>query len=189
MHLMLYTKTEQEQLLAIAKKSIEYGLNHHQPKTIDLIKLPENLRKVRAVFVTLNKAKQLRGCIGTISATLPLAEEVANKAFSAAFQDPRFPPVQVNELEQLSISISVLSPPEAMQFTSEADLLEQIQPQKDGLVLEEKHHRGVFLPSVWEQLPDKKDFLKQLKHKAGLPVDYWSDDIAVSRYYTEYIEE
>lgn len=185
---MLYTDNERRELLRIAKESIRQGLATGKPLTVDATRLAENLQAERATFVTLHKGGELRGCIGTITACLPLAEDVAQRAYAAAFDDPRFPPVSAGEVEKLDISISILTPPEPMAFVSEEDLLGQIQPQVDGLILQAGYHKGVFLPSVWESLPDKREFLLQLKRKAGLPADYWSDTVRVSRFHTEYLE-
>ncbi|SEB11939.1 uncharacterized protein, PH0010 family/AmmeMemoRadiSam system protein A [Thiothrix caldifontis] len=184
---MSYTEAERQQLLQIARESIRCGLEKGKPCAVKLKDLPAALREKRASFVTLQKAGKLRGCIGTISAYQPLAEDVAQRAYAAAFGDSRFSPVRADELAHLDISISVLSPPEPLGFTSEADLLAKIQPQVDGLIIEEDGLHGVFLPSVWESLPNKREFLRQLKRKAGLPADYWSDAIKVSRFRTEYL--
>ena len=143
----------------------------------------------RATFVTLNKFGELRGCIGHLEAIQPLIADVAENAFNAAFRDPRFQPVTASEFGDLEVHISVLSPPEPMVFTSEADLLRQIRPGIDGLILEDGAYRGTFLPSVWEQLPDPAQFLAHLKMKAGLPPNYWSDTLKVSRYTTESFSE
>lgn len=174
-------------LLKLARLSIVYGLETGHPFSVDLREFPPELVKPGATFVTLEKNHQLRGCIGMLEAVLPLAEDVAENAFSAAFRDPRFPPVQQSELDQLEIHISILSDPEPMTFSSEQDLLAQIRPNVDGLILQDGYHRGTFLPSVWDSLPDKKQFLRHLKNKAGLPADYWSDTIKVQRYTAEYI--
>ncbi len=175
-------------LLALAQNSIRYGLRKGCPLAVDLNELPEALIERRATFVTLQKMGRLRGCIGTLMAQRPLAEDVAYNGWSAAFRDPRFHPVDEDELEQLDISISILSTPEPMLFDSEADLLEQIRPGEDGLILEAAGRRGTFLPSVWESLPDKRDFLAHLKLKAKLPAHFWSDEIRVFRYTAECIK-
>ncbi len=171
--------------LKLAKESIRYGLESGKPLLVDISSLPENLQHTRASFVTLHKHGQLRGCIGSIIPTRPLALDISHNAFAAAFQDPRFPPVQADELDDLNIEISVLSMPEPLEFTSETDLLEKIRPGIDGLILKEGPYSGTFLPSVWEQIPDKREFLRQLKRKAGLPADYWSPTIRVFRYTTD----
>ena len=115
----------------------------------------------------------------------PLAEDVAHNAFAAAFSDHRFSPLEENELEQLDIHISILGTPEKMFFDSEDDLLTQIRPDIDGLIMEEGQRRGTFLPSVWESVQDKKEFLNHLKMKSGLPGNYWSDSIRIHRYTVE----
>jgi uncharacterized protein len=183
------TNEQQQTLLKIAKDSIQHGLTTGTPLSVNLADYSAELTLQRATFVTLEKHQQLRGCIGMLTAVRPLIEDVADNAFSAAFRDPRFPPVAANELDELEIHISILTPSEPMIFTSEADLLSQIQPDIDGLILQEGGRRGTFLPSVWEQLPDPKQFLRHLKQKAGLPPDYWSDSIKVSRYHTEMIRQ
>ncbi|BCX88980.1 conserved hypothetical protein [Methylomarinovum tepidoasis] len=182
------TPQERRLLLELAREAIRYGARHGRPPAVNLEALPAALQVPRATFVTLEEDGRLRGCIGSLEARRPLAEDVVHNAFAAAFGDPRFPPVHEDEVDRLDIHISVLGPLEEMRFTSEADLLRQIRPGIDGLVLEDGPYRGTFLPAVWEQLPDKRDFLRHLKLKAGLPPDYWSDTLKVYRYTTEVIE-
>lgn len=183
-------ETARAQLLAIAKQSVQHGLLHGRPLPIDLGQHDPALSEAGASFVTLHLQGQLRGCIGSLQAHQPLAKDVSDNAFSAAFRDPRFPPLTSREEAHLVFHISVLSPTEPMHFSSEADLLEQIRPGVDGLVLKEGvFHRGTFLPSVWEQLPSKTQFLSHLKQKAGLSADYWSPTLEVERYTVEDIAE
>ena len=176
---------ERRTLLDLARSSIRHGLSHHRPKPVELLDFPAALRAPRAVFVTLSSDGQLRGCIGHLEACQALVQDVAENAFSAAFRDPRFPPLGADELAGLEIHISVLSPPEPLPVASEADLLRQIRPGVDGLILEDRGHRGTFLPAVWESLTVPEQFLAHLKQKAGLPPDYWSDTIRVARYTAE----
>ncbi len=178
---------EEERILLhrVAREAIEHGLETGRPLRVDTQRYPAPLREPRATFVTLKRDGQLRGCIGTLEAIRPLVDDVAHNAYAAAFGDPRFPPLQSAELDGLEIHISVLSPATPMQFDSEQDLLRQLRPGVDGLVLEDGYHRGTFLPAVWESLPEPRAFLQHLKLKAGLPADYWSDTIRVSRYTTE----
>jgi AmmeMemoRadiSam system protein A len=178
-------ETERRLLLDLARSSIRYGLAHHCPQPVDPADYPPALRAPRAVFVTLNRRGQLRGCIGHLEASQPLVRDVADNAYAAAFGDPRFPPLAATELDDLEIHISVLSPPEPLPVVSEADLLRQMRPGVDGLILEEGRHRGTFLPSVWESLPLPEQFLAHLKLKAGLLPDYWSEDLRLARYTTE----
>lgn len=184
-----YSHAEKAQLLAIARESIKTGLVSGEPSEIDLTSLPRRLKEKRASFVTLNKQRQLRGCIGHIEPTLPLAVDVAQNAWSAATQDSRFQPLKLSELDDVSISISVLSLPQPLKFQSEQELLAMIQPGTDGLILEAGYRRGVFLPSVWESVQNRQEFLRQLKLKAGLPVDFWSDQVKVSVFHTLYFSE
>ncbi len=178
--------TEQRQLLKdIARASIEYGLTHHQPLIVDLDTVPQQLKEVGASFVTLEKDAHLRGCIGTLESYRPLAQDVANNAFSAAFSDHRFPPVIATELENISIHISILSPAEPIICHTESELKQQLRPNIDGLILDDGFHKATFLPSVWQSLPNTTDFIDHLKIKAGLPSDYWSHEMKAFRYTTE----
>lgn len=185
---MSLTKEDQLRLLNLARASIEHGMRADVPLQPDLSAYPSQLLEQRATFVTLNRKGLLRGCIGRLIATRPLVQDIAENAFCAAFKDPRFPPLQASELADLEIHLSILTPAEPMSFASEQDLLAQLQPGVDGLILEDGRFHGTFLPSVWEQLPTPKQFLRNLKQKAGLPADYWSDNIRVYRYRTEVIE-
>lgn len=186
---MSLNKENQKQLLLIARHSIEVGCRTGAANKVELANLPEALSELRATFVTLTKQHQLRGCIGVLTAFRPIAEDVAENAFAAAFKDSRFPPVTASELKDLHIHISVLSKPEPILFSSEQDLLRQLRPGIDGLIIKAGSYRATFLPSVWESLNSPKQFLNHLKQKAGLPADYWSQDMQVDRYVTESISE
>jgi AmmeMemoRadiSam system protein A len=179
----------QNLLLQLARDFILQALDKSRSTASVPAGIPDELMEERATFVTLELGGHLRGCIGMLEACRPLAEDVAQNAQAAAFQDPRFPPLSRDEFDQLEIHISVLSPPEDVTFSSEADLLAQIRPGIDGLILQEDHHRGTFLPSVWEELPEKEEFLVHLKQKAGLPGTYWSESLQIFRYTTEYFGE
>jgi len=185
----MLSNADRQTLLHLARESIQSGLSNGQPLSIEKQYGSTHLQEIRACFVTLHKHGQLRGCIGNLEARQPLVNDVVENAFNAAFRDPRFPPLNANEFEQLHIHIEILTPPEPMQFNSEQDLLTQLQPGKDGLILSEGSHRGTFLPTVWESLPQPEQFLFHLKNKAGLPGDYWSDNIKIERYHTESFEE
>ncbi len=181
----MLSEAQHKSLRDIAWQSVRHGLAHGRPLQVDATTFDKALSDPGASFVTLQRHGQLRGCIGSLEARQPLVVDVAQNAFSAAFRDPRFPPLDQRELEDLNLEISVLGTPEIMVFSSEQDLLRQLRPGIDGLILEDKGRRGTFLPSVWESLPERGDFLRQLKRKAGLPEDYWSDSLRVWRYTTE----
>lgn len=172
-------------LLDIARHSIAYGLQHGEAAPVTVTDYSPALQEVKATFVTLTIHDALRGCIGTLQAFRPLVEDVAHNAFAAAFHDPRFPRLSRKELDRLHLHISILSTPEPIRYTDEQDLLAQLRPGVDGLILEEGYYRGTFLPQVWDSLPDPKQFLRHLKLKAGLPPDYWSKAIKMQRYSVE----
>ena len=182
---MIYSEQQLSQLLKVAKSAIEHQLHGEKSFTIPTPSDPM-LNEQGAVFITLNKSGQLRGCIGTLIPHRSLVADVANNAIASAFSDPRFPPLTSSETDQLTVSISVLTPSEPVEFTDEKDLISKIRPGIDGLILEDGGYRGTFLPSVWEQLPDVQMFWSHLKRKAGLPANHWSDTLKVSRYTTEY---
>ena len=146
--------------------------------------LPHNgwLAEPGATFVTLNLHGQLRGCIGSLEAHRPLLDDVRQNAVAAAFRDPRFPPLTKQEFAETSIEVSLLSTPEPITFTSEENALGQLHPGRDGVILAWGLHRATYLPQVWEQLPDPHVFMTHLKNKAGLPEDFWADDVKLSRY-------
>ncbi len=173
------------ELHELARHAIEYGLEHGRAPHIDIGDFDTELQQKRATFVTLHRDKALRGCIGILQPLRPLAEDVVHNAWAAAFSDSRFAPLTRDEFEDLDIHISILGTSETITFESEQDLVDQIRPGIDGLILEDGYHRGTFLPSVWEQLPSRHDFLRHLKQKAGLPPDYWSDTLKLQRYTVE----
>jgi AmmeMemoRadiSam system protein A len=144
-----------------------------------------HLQAAGASFVTLHLAAELRGCIGSLEATRTLVEDVAAHAYSAGFEDPRFPTLGREELDDVSVEISVLSGLESLEARCEDDLLAQLRRDIDGLLMTCGRRRATFLPAVWRQLEDPHVFLSQLRYKAGLPLDYWSEDLSFQRYTTE----
>lgn len=181
--------SERALLIGIARQSIEHGLEHGRPLAVSPTDYPPVIAATRASFVTLQRHRRLRGCIGHLEALQPLVVDVAQNAFAAAFRDPRFRPLERAEWPEVEIHLSLLSTPEALRFGSEAELIRQIRPGVDGLILQDGARRGTFLPSVWENLPDPVEFVIQLKHKAGFAATYWSDSIEVWRYRTESFAE
>jgi AmmeMemoRadiSam system protein A len=168
-------------LLPIARAAISSALN--LPRAAD--ESAPWLAEHGACFVTLTQQGELRGCIGSLQAHRPLLADVKSNAVSAAFRDPRFAPLRAAELDITRVEISLLSPAEAMTFRDEADALAQLRPEVDGVIFEYAHFRSTFLPQVWEQLPLPREFMAHLKHKAGLPADFWEEGVKLSRYSVE----
>jgi len=174
-------------VLKFCKQSIMAGLEKKN-LTSD-VRIPEVFKELGAAFVTLQKNGRLRGCIGSIVAHQPLIIDMAQHAYDAAFNDNRFSPLEKEELSEITISVSLLSLPEKINFKSEMELLEKIEPFKDGIIIKDNRYQAVYLPSVWAQLPDKKDFLRSLKIKAGLAPDYFSETFEAFKFSTVYIDE
>jgi len=143
------------------------------------------LHEAAATFVTLTQQGDLRGCIGSLEAWRPLLKDVQENAIAAAFRDPRFAPLTQQELATTRVEISLLTPPVTMIFTSETDALAQLRPNIDGLIFSAGARRSTFLPQVWEQLSEPRDFLAHLKQKAGLPANYWGNNVRLERYTVE----
>ena len=181
---MPLTNEEKEKLIQLALYSIENGIEAGEAFPVDSENYSTNLQKHKSSFVTLYKNGKLKGCIGRIKAERPLVVDVVDNAYSAAFSDSRFSKIRSKDLHILTIQISVLSPLENITFLSEQDLIDQIRPGIDGLILKKGANQGTFLPQVWENLPRSESFLRQLKQKAGLKKDYWSDKIRIQRYTT-----
>jgi uncharacterized protein len=172
-------------LLSIAAQSVAHGLQHGTALSVDLATQPAPLQSVRACFVTLHLRGELQGCIGTLAAIRPLAAGVARNAYTAAFDDPRGVELNESDLPLLDTHISILSEPEVLACASEEDAVSKLRPGIDGVILEENGRSGTLLPSVWESLPEPASFLRHVKLKAGLPLDYWSERLTVKRYTTE----
>jgi hypothetical protein len=165
-------------LLAIARGAIEGAFSGTQPEQYS----QPWLKQAGATFVTLTRDGRLRGCIGSLSPARPLREDVAENARAAAFRDPRFPAMTREEWSRCKVEVSLLGAPKPLRFADEADLLAQVVAGEDGLILEAEGKRGTFLPQVWESIPDKRSFLRELVKKAGLPPDTRLARCKVSRY-------
>lgn len=181
----MLTNKHRQLLKDLARASIEHGFKKGVPQPVVITEIPEELTVISATFVTLKKQGELRGCIGMLEACKPLAEDIADNSYAAAFSDCRFPPLTESELNDLEIHLAILSPAVAIPCQSEAELLTQLRPNIDGLILDDDRHRATFLPSVWASLPKPTDFVHQLKRKAGLPANYWSPQLHAYRYTTE----
>ena len=179
-----FAKFYGKDLYKIAKQALSEAVEHNKRFKPSRSDWPDRVFDKGAAFVTLTINGKLRGCIGTVVPHQAVGLDVADNAYDAAMSDTRFTPVKPEELEQISISISLLTDYDAVNFSSEEDLLSKIRPGIDGLIIRDGDRQGLFLPSVWEQLPDKKEFLNNLKIKAGLSPSYWSDNIKVYRFRT-----
>ncbi len=167
-----------EILLPIARAAIARALNVTHAADESAPWLAEH----GACFVTLTQSGELRGCIGSLHARQPLLADVKGNAVSAALRDPRFAPLDVEELEITTIEVSLLSATQPMVVRDEADALAQLRPHVDGLIFEYGRHRSTFLPQVWDSLAQPGDFLALLRRKAGLPDDFWAAEVKLSRY-------
>jgi len=165
-------------LLALARSAIARELDVAH----EIAAVPQDLARVGATFVTLRSEGELRGCVGTLEAWRTLADDVRANAVGAAFRDPRFAPLRRHEWAGIAIEVSLLHPSEPVAAAHEESLFAMLRPGVDGVVLECARRRATFLPQVWEQLPDAREFMRALKRKAGLPDGYWSGDVRVSRY-------
>ena len=182
MHSAELSLKDQSTLLDLATQVITMNCHKQVLPEINPTEYSSSLQVQLSAFVTLTKESLLRGCIGSLNPTRPLVLEVRHNAYASAFEDYRFPNVVSNELDLINIEISVLSPCQPISFSDEKALIGQLEPFKDGVILEYKHHRGTFLPQVWEKITEPTSFFKQLKQKAGLPINFWSEEVKCYKY-------
>ena len=177
-------KYYRQYIFDIVRNSILYAINQEEfvPEHI-----PPVMLEYGASFVTIKIEGKLRGCVGSVYPTKPLILDLIDNAKNAGFSDSRFIPLTIDELEKIEISVSLLSLLENIKFKDEKDLLSKIYPY--GIIISERDKRAVYLPSVWEQLPDKEIFLNSLKEKAGLPPTYFSKSFEAYKFTTTDMEE
>jgi AmmeMemoRadiSam system protein A len=168
-------------LLKLARGGIVSALRGQDGAAVESAPEPW-LGEHRATFVTLKQAGELRGCVGTLEARRPLGADVDANARAAALSDPRFAPLTVRDLDGIEVEVSVLSSPTRILFADHHELVAQLRPGVDGLILAAAEQRGTFLPQVWEQLPDPETFLAHLKRKAGLTEEFPTRRCTVWRY-------
>ena len=177
-------------LLRLARQAIELAAAGKQGPALRLEDLPEALRAPHATFVTLTSSGELRGCIGALQASIPLAEDVVVHARAAATEDFRFYPVRPEEARGIEIEISILSDPVPLEYGDADDLMAKLRPGIDGVILSSGLHRATFLPQVWEKVPQSHQFLDLLCEKAGLPRRAWrTGHLDVSTYQVESFQE
>ena len=143
---------------------------------------PRRLHEVGASFVSLRQHGRLRGCMGTLRACRALIEDVCGNARSAALEDPRFAPLTRSEIAQTTIEVAVLSALSPLAFADEADLLRQLRPGIDGVILNYGTQQATYLPGVWQQLPDRARFVAELRRKAGIAAQIAATELSVQRY-------
>jgi uncharacterized protein (TIGR00296 family) len=175
-------------LVRLARQSIEASLRGEEPR------VPEvggGLREKRGVFVTLTEGEELRGCIGFPLPFLPLVEATVKAALSAAFEDPRFPPLRREEMGRVLVEVSVLSEPEVIRVKDPRDYPKAVRIGEHGLIVEGLGTSGLLLPQVaveWKW--DAEEFLSQCCMKAGLPPDMWlTKEVRISRFTAQVFSE
>ena len=180
---------ERTTLLKLARQSLINAANDRPAPPLPK-DLPAALLEEGASFVTLTVSGRLRGCIGTLQAYQPLANDVRQRAAQAAVEDYRFPRVRPNEVESIHIEISRLTKPVPLAYSNPTELPGLLKPQVDGVVLSDGRRRATFLPQVWEQLPDPAEFLSHLCQKMGAQPDLWRwEMLQVETYQVEEFEE
>ncbi|MGA3266002.1 MAG: AmmeMemoRadiSam system protein B [Verrucomicrobiota bacterium] len=185
-----YGASERKILLDLARTTLRRVATNGPLPEIRAAELPPKLAETKACFVTLTEQGQLRGCIGHLVPQEPLYRAIEDNAQGAAMRDPRFTPVQPQEVDRIKIEISVLTEPQPLAFNSPTELLDKLQPHSDGVVLRIGARRATYLPQVWDQIPDKVEFLNQLSEKAGCDSSAWrGKDASVSTYHVETFEE
>lgn len=165
--------SERQTLLRLARQSIQLAVVKRPLPRLRLEDHPPALRADGASFVTLTIQGDLRGCIGALEAYQPLVQDVCEHAMAAAMEDYRFLPVTQGEVDQLSIEISRLTPPQPLEYQQPADLLTLLRPNIDGVILRDGGRRATFLPQVWEKIPDTQEFLANLCLKMGASPNLW----------------
>ena len=187
-----FTKEQGMALVALARRTIQENLGVQAPANPKFAEtLTDEALKVKAgTFVTLTMNGQLRGCIGSLEAREPLVEGVKHNALNAAFRDPRFSALTKKELGKVHVEVSILTDPKPLAYTDSKELLKKLRPGIDGLIIRQGYAGATFLPQVWEQLPDKEEFLAHLCMKAGLSPDEWKKGkLEVQTYQVQYFEE
>ena len=187
-HLENFARHNKNELLEIVKKSLDAAVTSKELYHPQRENAQDVLFNKGASFVTLTKDGKLRGCIGSEKHEKSIAADLAYNAFAAALQDKRFAPVEPDELNKIDFTISLLTNFEEITFTSYEDLLSKLRPTVDGVLIRDGKRQGLFLPAVWKDIPDKQDFMTELKLKAGLSPSYWSDNIKVFRFRTVEIQ-
>jgi AmmeMemoRadiSam system protein A len=186
----LLTPEERRTLLEIARQGLVAAARGLPTQEVAVDDLTPRLAAPGVSFVTLTRGGELRGCIGGLQPSYPLAEDVRQHAIAAALKDYRFEPVQAGEVDEIEIEVSVLNTPEPITATPPEELPARLRPSIDGVILISGPYRATFLPQVWEKIPDPEQFLDTLCNKAGLPAAAWRrGEVEVSTYQVESFHE
>jgi len=169
----LLTQLERSMLLKLARQSMEHAVRGQALPPLHLAALTPSMQAHGASFVTLTLTGELRGCVGALEPTQPLAEDVREHAVAAALEDYRFPKVRESELQEINIELSRLTVPVPLEYTTSEDLLTKLQSGLDGVVIKDGWKRATFLPQVWEKVSGKEEFLEHLCYKMGVARDLW----------------
>jgi AmmeMemoRadiSam system protein A len=190
----IFTKEQGQTLVELARQTIMEKLGSKINK-IKADKLAERLKDHQfknrcGTFVTINMEGRLRGCIGNLAAQGTVLEGIRHNSIHAAFKDPRFPPLSESELSRIDIEISILSDPKPLDYKNSDDLIDKLRVHVDGVILKKGFSSATFLPQVWKQLPDAKEFLSHLCLKAGLAANEWQKgNLEILTYQVQYFEE
>lgn len=188
----MFSELQKKILLRLARQTIEKELGQQATNPVTEKELDDpKLHRHHGVFITLHLEGMLRGCIGSLLGLEPLVAGVRRNAINAALRDNRFPLLTVNELSEIIIEISVLTPPQYLEYTESTDLISRLQPGVDGVILKVPGGAGAtFLPQVWEQLPEPEIFLRHLCIKAGIPADSWQlEELTIQTYQAYHFDE
>ncbi len=189
-----FSEQQGDALVKLARRTIMEKLGQTTDKA-DSQKLDEALKDAafqarRGTFVTLKKGGALRGCIGSLTGTEIIPDNVRDNAVNAAFRDFRFNPLTTDEVKDLDIEISILTEPEPLEYTDSADLISKLHVNVDGVIIRKGRASATFLPQVWEQLPKPDEFLSHLCLKAGISADAWQKTkLEIMTYQVQYFEE
>lgn len=177
-------------VLRIAKSTILAELDSNYSFDVKgLIERYPFLQEEGACFVTLHFNKDLRGCIGSVIAYQTLLQDLLDNARASAFRDPRFSPLEAEELANINLEVSVLTKPIQIEYNNYEELLKIIVPKEDGLIINYNGYQGTFLPQVWEQLQTPELFLEHLAYKANLSPSVYANHPSIYRYRVEALEE
>jgi AmmeMemoRadiSam system protein A len=178
----MYSAIERQTMMITVREAIRHGIHIGTPIRLDLSEYGAALMENWACFVTLKIDDTLRGCMGSFNTRQSLIENIAHNAHSAAFKDPRFIPIEDEDYAHLNVEIAIINNCEVIKCDSQENLMEQLKPYTDGLILDDGSNSATFLPSVWAQLCTAEEFVTELKTKLGLSAEQWDSSISAQRF-------